>query len=475
MRVIAALTLLLSSSVAFAANPVAGQSKLDPAWQAKTREFLKEAIETPSVVGRGSVGKVAELVAAQLKAGGFPASDMQIIPYEGLNNDKTAAFVFRWKAAKPTKKPMLIIGHMDVVEAKREDWKQDPFQFIEKDGYFYGRGTSDMKNGIVATTLSLVKLKKEGFKPDRDIILFFTGDEETKMNGALFASTKWRNLIDADFALNADGGGASFDKEGRPLGFSLGAAEKVYQTYFWTVHNRGGHSSRPRTDNAIYELADALKKLQNHRFSPQLNPTTRAYFQERQKAEKGPLGDAMRRWLANEKDEQAADLIEADPLEVGLTRTRCVATMLKGGHADNALAQSATAAVNCRMMPGTEPKNVQAELQQLVGPNVEIVPDPEFIGQPTPVLPLRDDVTAAVRKAVTKFYGSDMAVIPSMSTGTSDASFFRAVGIPVYGTDGAFGISPDDERAHGLDERIPVRAMYDDVLFWEELVRDLAS
>jgi len=475
MRFVAALAVALSSSVAFAANPIDVPSKLDPTWQAKTREFFKQTIETPSVVGRGQVGRVAELVADQLKAGGFPASDMQIIPYEGLNGDKTAAFVFRWKAAKATKKPMLIIGHMDVVEAKREDWKQDPFQFIEKDGYFYGRGTSDMKNGIVATTLSLVKLKKEGFRPDRDIILYFTGDEETKMNGALFASTKWRNLIDADFALNADGGGASFDKEGRPLGFSLGAAEKVYQTYFWTVHNRGGHSSRPRPDNAIYELADALKKLQNYRFSPQLNPTTRAYFHERQKAEKGALGDAMRRWLANEKDEQAADLIEANPLEVGLTRTRCVATMLKGGHADNALAQSATAVVNCRMMPGTEPKNVQAELQQLVGPNVEIVPDPEFIGQPTPVLPLRDDVTAAVRKAVTKFYGADMAVIPSMSTGTSDASFFRAVGIPVYGTDGAFGISPDDERAHGLDERIPVRAMYDDVLFWEELVRDLAS
>ena len=475
MRLVAALAILLSSSVAFAANPVTEQSKLDPTWQAKTREFFKQAIETPSVVGRGEVGKVAELVASQLQAGGFPASDMQIIPYEGLNGDKTAAFVFRWKAAKATKKPMLIIGHMDVVEAKREDWKQDPFQFIEKDGYFYGRGTSDMKNGIVATTLSLVKLKKEGFKPDRDIILFFTGDEETKMNGALFASTKWKNLIDADFALNADGGGASFDKEGRPLGFSLGAAEKVYQTYFWTVHNRGGHSSRPRADNAIYELADALKKLQGYRFSPQLNPTTRAYFQERQKAEKGALGDAMRRWLANENDQEAADLIEADPLEVGLTRTRCVATMLKGGHADNALAQSATAVVNCRMMPGTQPQTVQAELQRLVGPNVEIVPDPEFIGQPTPVLPLRDDVTAAVRKAVTKFYGPNMAVIPSMSTGTSDASFFRAVGIPVYGTDGAFGISPDDERAHGLDERIPVKAMYDDVLFWEELVRDLAS
>jgi acetylornithine deacetylase/succinyl-diaminopimelate desuccinylase-like protein len=272
----AALIALSSSALLAAANPVSEPSKLDPAWQAKTRAFFKETIETPSVIGRGQVQKVAELVAAQLKAGGFPASSMQILPYEGLDGDKTAAFVFRWKAENPTKKPMLIIGHMDVVEAKREDWKFDPFVFREEGGYFYGRGTSDMKNGIVATTLSLVKLRQEGFKPDRDIILFFTGDEETKMNGALFGSTKWRDLIDAEFALNADGGGASFDKQGRALGFSLGAAEKVYQTYFWTVRNPGGHSSRPRPDNAIYELADALKKLQGYRFAPALNPTTRA-------------------------------------------------------------------------------------------------------------------------------------------------------------------------------------------------------
>ena len=472
--VLATLTLALATA-ANAADPLHQPTRLDSAWQAKTREFFKQSIEIPTVVGRGEMTRMANLVADQLKAGGFAASDIKVLPYEGLKGDKTAGLLFRWKAENPTKKPMLIIGHMDVVEAKRSDWQQDPFQFIENDGYFYGRGTSDMKSGIVATTLALTKLKLSGFKPKRDIILFFTGDEETKMNGALFASTEWKSMIDAEFALNADGGGASFDKQGRSLGFALGAAEKVYQSYYWTVRNRGGHSSRPRPDNAIYELSDALKKLQSYRFAPQLNPTTRAYFTERAKEEKGPLGDAMRRWLANENDQQAADLIEADPLEVGLTRTRCVATMLSGGHADNALAQSATATVNCRMMPGTQPTDIQAELQKLVGPNVEIKPDPEFIGQPTPVLPLREDVTAAVTKAVQTIHGPTMKVIPTMSTGTSDASFFRAVGIPVYGADGGWGISPDDERAHGLDERIPVRAMYDDVLHWEMIVRDLAN
>ena len=476
MRRLVLATLTLAWAVAAnAADPLHQPTRLDPAWQARTREFFKQSIEIPTVVGRGEMTRMANLVADQLKAGGFAASDIKVLPYEGLKGDKTAGLLFRWKAENPTKKPMLIIGHMDVVEAKRSDWQQDPFQFIEKDGYFYGRGTSDMKSGIVATTLALTKLKQAGFKPKRDIILFFTGDEETKMNGALFASTEWKSMIDAEFALNADGGGASFDKQGRSLGFALGAAEKVYQSYYWTVRNRGGHSSRPRPDNAIYELSDALKKLQSYRFAPQLNPTTRAYFTERAKEEKGPLGDAMRRWLANENDQQAADVIEADPLEVGLTRTRCVATMLSGGHADNALAQSATATVNCRMMPGTQPTDIQAELQRLVGPNVEIKPDPEFIGQPTPVLPLREDVTAAVTKAVQTIHGPSMKVIPTMSTGTSDASFFRAVGIPVYGADGGWGISPDDERAHGLDERIPVRAMYDDVLHWEMIVRDLAK
>ena len=474
-RLALALSTFVFATAASAANPLTQPTKLDPAWQAKTREFFKQSIEIPTVVGRGEMTRMANLVADQLKAGGFSASDSRVLPYEGLKGDKTAGLVFRWKAENPTRKPMLIIGHMDVVEAKRSDWQQDPFTFIEKDGYFYGRGTSDMKSGIVATTLALIKLKQSGFKPKRDIILFFTGDEETKMNGALLGSTEWKQMIDAEFALNADGGGASFDKQGRSLGFALGAAEKVYQSYYWTVRNRGGHSSRPRPDNAIYELADALKKLQSYRFTPQLNPTTRAYFTERAKEEKGPLGDAMRRWLANEGDQQAADIIEADPLEVGLTRTRCVATMLSGGHADNALAQSATATVNCRMMPGTQPTDVQAELQRLVGPNVEIKPDPEFIGQPTPVLPLRDDVTAAVTKAVQTIHGPSMKVIPTMSTGTSDASFFRAVGIPVYGADGGWGISPDDERAHGLDERIPVRAMYDDVLHWEMIVRELAK
>lgn len=471
----AAVLLAFASTAAIAANPVAQPTKLDPKWQAKTRAMLEQAIEIPTVMKRGNMLKMTELVANELKAAGIPAEDIKILPHEGVPGDSTATLIARWRADKPTKKPMLILGHMDVVEAKREDWKFDPFEFREQDGYFLGRGTSDMKTGIVATTLALTKLKQSGFKTNRDIILFFTGDEETAQNGALKGSTEWRNLTDSEFGLNADGGGGSYDRNGRPLGFGMDAAEKTYQTYFFTTKNPGGHSSRPRPDNAIYDLADALKKLQAHRFTPIMNDVSRAYFAQRAKDETGPLGDAMRRWLADANDGAAADAIEADPLEVGKTRTRCVATMLEGGHADNALPQSARATVNCRIMPGVQPKDVEAELKATVGPNVEVIPDPSFIGKPTPVLPILPQVLAAYEKAVQQIHGPQMHVTPNMTTGTTDANFFRSVGIPVYGADGGWIISPDDERAHGLDERIPVRAAYDDVMHWETMIRELAG
>jgi acetylornithine deacetylase/succinyl-diaminopimelate desuccinylase-like protein len=474
-RLLACALAALSTSAIAATNPVAVPSKLDAKWQAKTRAMLEQAIEIPTVMKRGNMLKMTELVANELKAAGIPAEDIKIIEHEGVPGDKTATLIARWRADKPTRKPMMILGHMDVVEAKREDWKFDPFEFREEGGYFLGRGTSDMKTGIVATTLALTKLRQSGFKPSRDIILFFTGDEETAQVGALKGSTEWRNLTDSEFGLNADGGGGSYDKDGRPLGFGMDSAEKTYQSYFLTTTNPGGHSSRPRPDNAIYELADALKKVQAHRFTPVLNDVNRAYFTARAKEEKGALGDAMRRWLANPNDGAAADAIEADPLEVGKTRTRCVATMLEGGHADNALPQSARATVNCRIMPGVEPKDVEAELEAAVGPKVDVTPDPSFIGKPTPVLPIRPDVLAAYTKAVRQLHGPQMSVIPNMTTGTTDANFFRSVGIPVFGVDGGWGISPDDERAHGLDERIPVRAAYDDVIHWETMIRELAG
>ena len=455
-------------------STLAGAKKLPSKWEATAREIYKTAVETPTVAGRHNVPKLANYLADKFEAAGWAASDVHVLPYASLNDPQTAALIARWPSAHATKKPLLILAHMDVVEALPSDWTTDPFKLVEKDGYFYGRGSGDDKGGLVPVTVALLKLRAEGFKPDRDIVVLFTGDEETQGKGAELGATEWRKWTDAEFALNADAGGGGFTRDGKPLGFGLQTSEKTFQSYYFRVHNPGGHSSRPRPDNAIYDLADALKKLQNHRFTPMLNETTREYFAARAKQEgNSPLGNAMRAWLANPNDGAAADFIEASPLEVGLTRTRCVATMLKGGHADNALPQLAEATVNCRIMPGVEPKEVQAELQQTVGPNVEITTYPD-IGHPTPVSPLRPDVVNAYTKAV-KARFPDQTIIPQMSAGATDGLEFRARGIPVYGVDGQWGVSPDDERAHGKDERIPVQSLWDNTFHWESMIHDLAS
>ncbi len=462
-------------AVAVAAGPVQQPSRLAPDWQAKGRALFEQAIEIPTVAGRNQMRPMAELIAGQLRSAGFAESDIRIIPHLGLEGDNTVSLTARWRAERPTGKPILILAHMDVVEARREDWERDPFEFVEQDGYFYGRGTIDNKAGVVGVTLALMKLKAAGFRPNRDIIILFTGDEETAQNGANLGAGEWRPLLDAEFALNADTGGGAYTAAGTPLGFGLQTAEKTFQTYFFTVRNRGGHSSRPRPDNAIYQLAGALSRLAAYRFRPELNEATRAYFTARARQEHGPLGNAMRRWLANESDGAAADEIEASELEVGMTRTRCVATMLNAGHADNALPQMARATVNCRIMPGVDPAVVEAELERIAGGGVEVEPDPSFIGRPSPASPLRPDVVGAYSRAVAAFHGPSMPVIPEMSTGASDGLFFRAAGIPVYGVSGHWGISPEDERAHGLNERIPVRAFYDNILHWEMMLRELAG
>jgi acetylornithine deacetylase/succinyl-diaminopimelate desuccinylase-like protein len=466
MRLPIAPSLALLATAASAAEPADG-------WDAKAREIFARSIEIPTVPGRGRVPALAEYLAGEFRAAGFAEGDIRIMPYEGGPRDKTAALIVRWRAAKPSgKKPILLMAHMDVVEALREDWSMDPFKLHERDGYFYGRGTSDIKQGIAAITTALLRLKAEGFKPSRDLIVFFSGDEETEGKGALLGATEWRALTEAEFALNSDGGGGGFTADGRALGFGIDTAEKTYQTFTFTVRNRGGHSSRPRPDNAIYQLAEALRRLQTHRFTPMLNETTRAYFTERAKMEAPPLGEAMRRWVANPDDGEAADVIEASELEVGKTRTRCVATRLEGGHADNALPQLARATVNCRIMPGVDPKAVEAELKGVAGEGVEVaVSDP---GTPTPPSPLRADVVRAYTEAVRKRHPGS-PVIPNMLTGATDGLYFRAAGIPVYGVDGSWGVSPDDERAHGRDERLPVKALYDDVGHWVDMVRDLAG
>jgi acetylornithine deacetylase/succinyl-diaminopimelate desuccinylase-like protein len=474
MRRLTAVACLLLLSATATANPVLGTSKLDPAWQARSKAMFKTAIEIPTVAERGQMQKMAAFVAAELKKGGWADGDIKILPHDGRKGDKTVSMVARWKGSGTGGKPILILAHMDVVEAKRADWKEDPFAFIEKDGYFYGRGTSDNKQGVISTAAALIKLREAGFKPTRDIIVFYTGDEETEGNGARLGASEWRKLLDAEYALNADVGGGAFTADGRSLGFGIQTAEKIFQSYHFTARNKGGHSSRPRPDNAIYDLSRALGRLSEYRFTPMLNETTRAYFTERAKQEQGALGQQMRAWLANPNDAAAADAIEANPLETGMTRTRCVATMLEGGHAQNALPQMAQATVNCRIMPGIDPKTVEAELKTVAGAGVEVAPFANQ-GRITSASPLRPDVVKAYTDAVRRTHGAAVQIIPQMSTGATDGLYFRAAGIPVYGVAGEYGISPDDERAHGLDERLPVKAFYDNVLHWEYLVRTLAG
>ena len=472
--------LAATALAAIVATPAAAAPQLTPAQRDATHAMFEHVIDTPTVIGRHQVPAMAQYVADQFKAAGFPEADVHVLPYHTTSSttgeDDTAALIVRWRApGATTKKPIMLMGHMDVVEAKAEDWAgTDPFKMVEKDGYYYGRGTIDMKDGIVAITQAMINLRKAGFKPKRDIVVLFTGDEETNGIGALNGATQWLDLLGhPEFGLNADGGGIGFNTDGSPAGATMQTAEKTFAGYTLTVRNRGGHSSKPRKDNAIYSLAHALDKIEAYRFTPMLNETTRAYFAGREKLEKGPLGDAMRRWLANPNDGEAADIIEASESEVGLTRTRCVPTRLFAGHADNALPQLATAMINCRIFPGIDPNATKAELERIVAdPTVAVSRNDDRVA--SLASPLRPDVTAAYTHAVQALHPG-MPVFPETSPGASDARPFRVAGIPVYGVNGGWTVTPIDNRAHGKDERLPVKSLYDNVVHWQMMLQDLAG
>ena len=438
-------------------------------WYSKAEEMLEQSVKIPTVAGRNQVPTLAQYYAEQFRTAGIPNKDIRIIPY-----NQTAALIVRWRAAQPSSlKPIMVMGHMDVVEAKKEDWSMDPFILVKKEGYYYGRGTTDMKDGLVAVTVALLKLKAEGFQNKRDIIVFFTGDEETGGVGAQKGASEWRNLLNAEYGLNADAGGGSFDTRGTPMQFEIQTAEKTTSDYILTVRNPGGHSSKPRADNAIYQLASALKRLEAYRFQPIMTETTRAYFAASEKSLPNALGDAMRAWLNNPADGNAADIIEASPGESGLTRTRCVATRLSGGHANNALPQLAQATINCRIMPGVSPDVIKTELEHIVAdPNVVVTRADNRVASLDSLL--RPDILHAYEYSIHKRYPK-ATVLPNMSTGATDARPFRSNGMPIYGVNGAWGVVPDDLRAHGRDERLPVQALNDHVDHWVNLLTVLAG
>jgi len=469
---------LIFASLPVMAAPVAANS-LSPERHRATHDMFEHLVNIPTVFGRGKVPALAEYLAEQYKAAGFPAEDVRVVAYDSTDRvsqvtDKTSALIVRWRAPGTAKgKPILLMGHMDVVEAKREDSTTDPFVMTERDGYYYGRGTIDMKDGLVGITQAIFDLRAAGLRPTRDIVVFFTGDEETNGIGADRGAAEWLKDFGLEYGLNADGGGGGLFPDGRPAMFMMQTAEKTFAGYTLTVRNRGGHSSKPRKDNAIFSLAHALDKIETHRFEPMLSETTRAYFGERQKQEKGALGDAMRAWLANPKDGAAADVIEADESEVGLTRTRCVPTRLFAGHADNALPQLATAMINCRIFPGVDPNDVQKELTAVVAdPDVVVTRNDNYVASLSS--PLRPDVSAAFEKAVRALHPGAV-ISPEMSTGASDARPFRVAGVPIYGANGAWVMVPVDFRAHGKDERLPVKALDENVAHWKILLGELAG
>ncbi|HET9693224.1 MAG TPA: M20/M25/M40 family metallo-hydrolase [Steroidobacteraceae bacterium] len=427
------------------------------------RELFRKVIEIPTVAGRGEMPRLVALLSAEFRKAGI--RDITV-----KSHGESQSMIVRWPASRPSgRKPILLLAHMDVVEANRSDWVHDPFRFREADGYYWARGANDNKAGVVAIVSSLARLRASGFEPGRDIVVLFTGDEETQQQGARGAATEWRSLIDAEFALNSDSGGGTLYKDGRVEGFYIQVAEKTYADFRLTATNRGGHSSAPRTDNAIYQLAAALKSLEEYRFTPMLNEASRAYFESIAAKDGGAYGDIVKAWLADPTNLEKADLVELN--EPGYTRTRCVATQVTAGHAPNALPQRAEANVNCRIFPGVTADDVRKELQAIAGREVTV----ELVdgGDSADASPLRDDVLAAYRNAVrTRF--PDAPIVPSMSAGATDAVFLRAAGIPTYGVGGLWGYAGEALGAHGLNERIGIDAFHDQIDIWETMLRELA-
>lgn len=472
--------ILLAATILAATPALAAPPAMSAADTAATRTMLERSIAIPTVLGRGKVPEMATYLAGEFRKAGWAEADIKVLPHvtqnkDGSVKDDTAVFIARWPAAgKAKQRPIMLMAHMDVVEAKREDSTTDPFVLTERDGYYYGRGTIDIKSGIVQVARALFQLKASGFKPTRDLVVFFTGDEETNGIGAVKGATEWRALMgNPELGLNADGGGIGYLPDDKPLGASLQTAEKTYADYQFSVTNRGGHSSKPRTDNAIYDLTAALGRLAAYRFTPMQGETSKAYFAAAAKIEpRANIRDAITRWLTNPADGAAADLIEADDTYAGLTRTRCVATQLFGGHAPNALPQLATANVNCRIFPGVEPSATLAELQKIAGPAITVTRKDD--NQASLASPLRPDVVGAFTKAVTTIHPG-MPVAPEMSTGASDARPFRVAGIPIYGVGGEWVRVPVDLRAHGKDERLPVKALDDGVKHWMIMLTEMAG
>lgn len=457
--------LALAAATAAIISPAFGAT---PDEQVAAREMFAKIISMRTSEGHGEAPKMAAYLAGELRKAGFAKDDIHILP-----KDETAALIVRFRGdGSSGKKPILFLAHMDVVDARPEDWELNPFELTEKDGYFFGRGVDDNKYGVMSLTQTFIRLKNEGFTPSRDLVLAFSGDEESGMVTTRMMAYDRKDLTDAEFALNSDAGGGELDPDGAPVAYGVQAAEKTFATFDVTARNPGGHSSRPRSDNAIYDLVHALEKIEAYKFPVMSNEITRASFALTGAALGGETGEAMVAFAKNPENKKAQKVLAADPATVGQTRTTCVATMLNAGHAENALPQMATAAVNCRIFPGMTVEDVQQKLAAAVGnPALEIV----VRGEPTvsPVSEMRDDVTAALSKAVhARFPGLPIGAY--MESGGTDGMHFRKAGVPTLAMSPIF-MKSSDMFAHGLNERLPVESFYGGLDHWMIIIKDLAG
>ncbi len=428
------------------------------------RQIFSDLITFPSTESHGGSAEIAKYAAGRLIAAGFSEKDVQI-----MGPSPEAAGVLARFRGRGDREPILMLAHLDVVEALPEDWSMPPFELTEKDGYFYGRGTSDNKAGAVALLANFIRLKREGFEPSRDFILMLTGDEETGMNSVAYFANQKRDLIDAVFALNSDAGGIETD-DGQPLAFVVQAAEKVYLTLRIEATNPGGHSSRPRADNAIYELAEALLRLRTHQFPVSLNDATRNYFRQAALFHEPAMAAAMTALAEDRASEMDIARLDSSVQLRIMMRTTCVATQLEGGHAENALPQMAAAIVNCRILPQESPEEIIATVSRVLANDAirVTVADEPVASPPSPLTP---DVMDPVKRVAAEMFPG-IPVIAYMSAGATDGMHLRNVGIPTYGVS-ALGEDTDDIRAHGRDERVRVKSFYDSVEYWYRLLRVL--
>lgn len=427
------------------------------------KEILLNSIAIPTVEGRGKVPELVAYYTGILKAAGYQDSDIVFTP---MGETGYLAVTLKGRSSAS---PILLLGHMDVVEAKAADWERDPFVPVEEKGYIFGRGAEDMKYDVAMMVATMARLKQEGFRPKQDIVLLLTGDEETQMATTAAAAQRYKH---AGLVLNGDGGGTRLDETSKPLFFRLQGGEKSYADYLVTMTDPGGHSSMPTASNPIYRMARALGRLDAYKFPVMQNDLTRGSLAFRAKSETAQVKAAIEAFLANADDVAATDAISARPDLVGQIRTTCIATMIEGGHAPNALPQKVTANINCRIFPGVSFADVQAQLGKVLAePGMTL----SVVGEPvaSDASPLRPDVVKAVTAAVTRRFPG-LAVIPDMEAGASDSLYFRALGVPSYGV-GSLAIRTQDQFLHGLNERVPTAGMDASLAYWHDLLTALAK